>query len=61
MGRSKRYTDEQFIEAVKTSNCVRQVLHKLGLKEAGGNYKYALLRIEKFNINHYYIINLKIE
>ena len=33
-----KYSDEQLIEAVKTSGSVRQVLGKLGLKEAGGNY-----------------------
>jgi len=38
MGRKRKYTDEQLIYAVKTSESYRQVLFKLGLKEAGGNY-----------------------
>jgi hypothetical protein len=36
--RSRRYTDEQLCEAVSTSTSIRQVLAKLGLVEAGGNY-----------------------
>jgi 5-methylcytosine-specific restriction endonuclease McrA len=36
---SHKYTHEQLSEAVKTSFSVRQVLTKLKLKEAGGNYK----------------------
>jgi hypothetical protein len=35
----KRYTDAQLKEAVKTSRSYAQVLIKLGLKPAGGNYK----------------------
>jgi hypothetical protein len=51
MGKPRTYTDNQFIEAVKTSTSVRQVLSKLGLKEAGGNYKVAQQRIEKLGIS----------
>ena len=37
---SKRtFTNEQFIEAVKLSTSLRQILTQLNLKEAGGNYK----------------------
>lgn len=38
MSKSK-YTESELIEAVKTSHSVRQVLSKLSLIEAGGNYK----------------------
>ncbi|PIP55959.1 MAG: hypothetical protein CO183_01080 [Candidatus Zambryskibacteria bacterium CG_4_9_14_3_um_filter_42_9] len=38
MNRKRRWTADQLKEAVKTSGSVRQVLAKLGLKEAGGNY-----------------------
>ncbi len=38
MGRQRRYTDKQIIEAVKNSGSIRQVLIKLDLAEAGGNY-----------------------
>jgi hypothetical protein len=51
MGKPRTYTDNQFIDAVKTSTSVRQVLSKLGLKEAGGNYKIAQQRIEKLGIS----------
>lgn len=51
MGRSKRYTDLEFANAVKTSTSIRQALHKLGLVEAGGNYHQAKLRIKKMNLD----------
>jgi hypothetical protein len=51
MRKPRTYTDNQFIEAVETSTSVRQVLSKLGLKEAGGNYKVAQQRIAKLGIS----------
>lgn len=36
--KSRKWTEIQFREAVKTSKSIRQVLHLLGLKPAGGNY-----------------------
>lgn len=36
--RTKRYTELEFIEAVASSTSLRQILNKLGLAEAGGNY-----------------------
>ena len=36
--RKRKWTRTQLEEAVKTCGSVRQVLAKLGLKEAGGNY-----------------------
>lgn len=51
MGRKARYTDEEFIEAVKTSTSRRQVLEKLGLKETGGNYANILNKIERFELD----------
>lgn len=48
---SSKYTDEQFIEAVKTSTSVRQVLSKIGVKEAGGNYKVAKDKIKRLNLD----------
>ena len=47
----RKYTDEQFIEAVKTSTSIRQVLSKLNLKEAGGNYTVAQKRIKDLNLD----------
>lgn len=46
-----KYTDQQLIEAVKTSKSVRQVLGKLGLKEAGGNYSSTKKRICQLSLN----------
>lgn len=48
---SSKYTEEQFIEAVKTSTSVRQVLSKIGVKEAGGNYKVARDKIKRLNLD----------
>jgi len=51
MGKPRTYTDEQFIEAVKTSLSYRQVLSKLGLKQAGGNYAVMKQRIQSMNLD----------
>ena len=51
MSSKPKYSDEQFIEAVKTSNSIRQVLFKLGLKEAGGNYSIAKNRIKNLGLD----------
>lgn len=51
MGKHRTYTDEQFIEAVKTSMSYRQVLAKLGLKEAGGNYSVMKQRIKNMGLD----------
>jgi len=48
---SYKYTDDQLIEAVKTSTSIRQVLSKLGLKEAGGNYSCTKNKINKMNLS----------
>lgn len=51
MGKPRTYTDEQFIEAVKTSMSYRQVLAKLGLKQAGGNYAVMKNRIKDMGLD----------
>jgi len=51
MSKSRNYTDEEFIKAVKESGSLRQVLSKLNLREAGGNYQCAKERIKKLNLN----------
>lgn len=51
MGRSKRYTDEDFTNAVRSSESIRQVLRKIGLVEAGGNYHQAKLRIRNLHLD----------
>jgi hypothetical protein len=51
MGKPRTYTDQQFIEAVETSLSYRQVLSKLGLKEAGGNYSVMKQRIKRMGLD----------
>ena len=46
-----KYTEEQFIDAVKSSTSMRQVLNKLGLKEAGGNYTIAKTRVKNLGLD----------
>jgi 5-methylcytosine-specific restriction endonuclease McrA len=47
----RQYTNEQVIEAAKNSTSIRQVLSKLGLKEAGGNYRCIKNLMKKLNID----------
>jgi len=51
----RKWTENQLKEAVKKSRSVRQILHCLGLKEAGGNYtqlkKY--ISFYKIDISHF--------
>lgn len=55
MVKIRTWTFEQLAIAVKTSSSYRQVLGKLGLREAGGNYdqlkKY--IREKRLDINHF--------
>ena len=44
-------TDEEFIKIVKSSNSIREVLLKLNLKAAGGNYQCFHKRIKELNIS----------
>ncbi len=39
MARQRKYSADLLEEAVRTSSSYRQVLFKIGLKEAGGNYR----------------------
>ncbi|GAA1248444.1 hypothetical protein GCM10009633_21770 [Janibacter melonis] len=38
MGRKRRWTDDQLAEAVESSTSVAQVIGRLGIRVAGGNY-----------------------
>lgn len=51
MSRKRRWNEEQLREAVKKSLSIRQVLTKLGLKEAGGNYSQIKKYIKEFEMN----------
>lgn len=45
------YSENDLRKAVKESFSIRQVLNKLGLKEAGGNYETTKRRIKNLNID----------
>jgi hypothetical protein len=47
----RKYTDEQLTIAVQGSTSIRQVLGKLGLVEAGGNYVVVRSRIQMLNLD----------
>lgn len=51
----RKYTEEQFIQAVKDSTSIRQVLTKLNVKEAGGNYYVAnkYIKLLKLDTKHF--------
>jgi hypothetical protein len=51
MTKSRNYTDEDFTKAVRESGSLRQVLSKLNLREAGGNYQCAKDRIKNLNLD----------
>lgn len=51
MNNKYSYTEEELREAVKTSTSIRQVLEKLNIVPAGGNYQTTNRRIEKLNID----------
>jgi hypothetical protein len=52
-------TDNEFVEAIKTSQSIREVLLKLNLKAAGGNYKCFHNRIKELNISIDHFIDPK--
>ena len=45
------YSEQELLEAVKTSTSIRQVLDKLNIVPAGGNYQTTNRRIQKLNID----------
>ena len=47
----RKYTDDEFCQAVKSSTSIRGVLQKLGLVEAGGNYSAAKQRITSLRLD----------
>lgn len=47
----RKHSDEQFIEAVTKSTSIREVLKRLNLREAGGNYKEFKKRVERLRID----------
>ncbi len=51
MVRPRKWSDEMLYDAVKTSRSIRQVLQKIGLVEAGGNYTQVKYRIKDLSID----------
>ena len=51
MPKKRKYTDQEFITAVKQSNSVSEVLSKLNLQPAGGNYKNFHSYVERLNLD----------
>lgn len=47
----RKWTDEQFIEAVKTSLSYAEVLRKIGLKAAGSNYDTVKRKISELGLD----------
>ena len=51
MPKSKTWTDDQLIFAVKSSYSIASVLSQLGLKAAGGNYKTIENAVKRLQLN----------
>ena len=51
MGKKRTWTTQQLLDAVKNSKSKRQVLAKLNLREAGGNYDQLGKYIRELNID----------
>ena len=47
----RKYTDQQFIDAIKNNFSVRNVLKTLGLAAAGGSYKLFHARVKKLGLD----------
>lgn len=47
----RKYSDQQFIDAVKDSFSIRNVFKLLGLVPTGGSYKLFYVRVKKLNLN----------
>jgi hypothetical protein len=46
-----KYTEKQFVDAVKNSNSIRQLLIALNVSSYGGNYRSIKKLIEEFNLD----------
>lgn len=51
MSKKRKWTDEQFVDAVRSSLSYAQVLEKLGLKVAGSNYDTVKRKIKELNLD----------
>jgi TPP-dependent indolepyruvate ferredoxin oxidoreductase alpha subunit len=51
MAKKLRYTDKEFIDAVKSSLSYAEVMKKIGLIPAGGNYDTVKRKIIELNLD----------
>ena len=51
MPQKRRWTDSQLIDAVKTSISFREVIYKLGLVPAGGNYVHVVRKVTELGLS----------
>ncbi|MSR76297.1 MAG: HNH endonuclease [Candidatus Ryanbacteria bacterium] len=51
MPRKRSWSKKMLVDAVKKSQSYRQVLHKLGLREAGGNYDQVKKYIHEYDLD----------
>ena len=51
MGRKRRYTDLEFIEAVRTSISITEALRKIGLRPSGGNSTHFKFIANELNVD----------
>lgn len=51
MSKKRKWTDEQFIEAVSNSLSYAQVIEKIGLRAAGGNYDTVRRKIRELHLD----------
>lgn len=51
VAKPRKWNEEQLRKAAKQSRSYRQVLHRLGLREAGGNYVQVKKYLHFYNIN----------
>jgi len=49
--KSRKYTDEQFIEAAKSSLSMAEMMRTLGLYVGGSNYETVRRKIKEFNLD----------
>lgn len=57
MGRPRSYTDEAFLEAVKTSRSFAEVFRKIGIRPTGGNYTHFKLVANSLNVDYSHFDN----
>lgn len=51
MSKKRKWTDEQLVEAVKSSESYQSVLRKLGLKLCGGSHAHIKMRVRQLGLD----------